>query len=149
MPLAELSIHGKLEGLSDQTVKDMHRALRLEYEDKFHYECGKDNANSKTNSLILDQLSKHERRHAHAIEEMLGIEDAEIEKPANPCIGIKDINTEGFDEQVFQVGLKRERDAIKFYTKIAQESDHPRVKEVFYALAEVEYEHALLNKLLS
>ena len=100
------------------------------------------------NELILDQLSKHERRHAHAIEDILGIDEEDITLPPKKCLNVDD-EEDNFDEQVYKVGVERERDAVKFYTKIAEESEHPRIKEVFYALAEVEYQHSLLAKLHS
>ena len=146
-PLPELREYGKIEGLPEHTIKDLHKALRLEYEDKFHYECGKENAGNKVNRLIMDQLSKHERRHAHAIEEILGIEKDSVEVPRQ-CIGVEP-GAKNFEEQVFDIAIEREREAIEFYNKIAKESDHPRIRELFYALSEVEYEHSLLAKVHS
>lgn len=145
---AEYVDYGKVENISEKTKQDLYKALRYEYEDMIHYRRGSMHAKSNQYKAILDTMSDHEERHAHAIEEMLGLEEGSampvnmeetLEKPIT--------DSENHDEEVFEKGMQAERNAVKFYSQIANETDNPRVKMVFHALAEVEYQHSLIDKM--
>lgn len=135
-----------IKNISEQTKKDLYKALRLEYEDANHYRCAAENSECPARKMIFDTLYDQEIRHAHIIEHILGLEEDSVDQTKLGCIGIEDPEMEYFEEEVFKVAIPREREAIFFYNKIARETDDPRIKEVFLAISDAEYHHSLIGK---
>ncbi len=137
----------QIKEISKQTRSDLYKALRLEYEDAFHYKCASENSKCPIRKMMFDTLFDQEIRHAHIIEKILGIKEGSVTEPESGCIGITDYGSKDFNEKVFDISIPRERDAVVFYNKIAKETDDLRIKEIFYAIADAEYHHSLLGKL--
>lgn len=133
---AEWIDHGKQE-LSGQSVADVRRAVELELNNAAFYTCCRYKAQSQITEAIFARLAKQEAEHAELLSEMLG-----AEMGGKPEVGCSDV-----DEDNFAEAHKREKRASTFYLQVAGRAPERRIKEVFYALAEIETEHLKISNL--
>lgn len=146
---AEYVEEGELKGLSDATKKDIRKAIAMEYNDMMHYRYGYKHCNIDTFKMIFYELATHEEHHAEALEKMLGLEEGSLMPEEPTSIEGLDPNSPSFIFDVFRLSLDNEMNAMRFYQQVSKENEHPRVKLVFNSLAQVEYRHAMYNKMFS
>jgi len=133
---AEWVDHGKQE-LCAQSVEDVRRAIGLELNNNAFYTCARYKAQNQITAAIFARLAKQELEHAELLAEMLGEEMGD--KPTVECSDV--------DEEKFAEAHRREKRASTFYLEVAGRAPEPRMKEVFYALAEIENEHLKVSNL--
>ncbi|MCK4531535.1 MAG: ferritin, partial [Candidatus Aenigmarchaeota archaeon] len=86
--------------------------------------------------LLFKVLGKVEAEHASVWRKILKLDS--IPKGDDPC---HVSNKENLEDS-----HARETRAIEFYKKAAEESENPRVKQIFEALVEVETDHLKLSE---
>ena len=127
---AEWINYGAIE-MSGESYNFCREALRLELKNTAFYECCVENADNYFTQAIFRRLEKQEDEHVELICNMMGIKEPDL--PDESC--------HGSDEENFQEAHRREKEAMTFYLKVAEEAPELRVKEVFRSLAEAEGEH--------
>jgi rubrerythrin len=128
--------HGKQE-LCEQSIRDVRRAIELELNNNVFYLCARRKAQNQITEAIFARLAKQELEHAELLAEMLGEEMGE--KPAVDCSEL--------DEENFLEAHRREKRASIFYLDVARRAPEARMKEIFYALADIETEHLKISNL--
>jgi len=123
--------------LCEQSAQDVKRAIELELNNTAFYTCARHNAQNQISEAIFGRLAKQEAEHAELLSEMLDIGTGE--RPQVSCSEV--------DEENFIEAHGREKRASTFYLEVARRAPEPRMKEVFYALAEIETEHLKISNL--
>jgi rubrerythrin len=131
---AEWIEYGKLE-LNEKDLDKCRTALGFEVSNWTFYQCCARKAESIFTRAIFKRLAKHEMEHAELLARMMGGE----------IPGFTDESCPDTDRDKFEEAHLREHRAIKYYLHAAAESSHPRVKEVFRALSEIEVEHLQIS----
>ena len=135
----------EVEDLTGDLRDKVERALELEMEDETYYRGYEDKATSDKFEAYFRRLGRHEGKHVHLLEDVLGIEDSDY-----PDLEIPDSKIE-----MIENSLEREGEAIDFYRSILSdtnnyEGDLFRINYIFNRLIEVERDHKqVLNKLKS
>lgn len=126
-----------IKNLSEISKSNLEEALRLETENARFYRCSSSYSQDPEIQAIFKILSKVEAEHASAISKILkrSKEDGEIQ---NICFRL--------DKENIKNSVKREEKAKEFYTGAFNQANEPRVKEVFFGLIEIEYDHIELMK---
>ncbi|MEW5706172.1 MAG: ferritin family protein [Actinomycetota bacterium] len=120
--------------LSELSRANLEHALMLENSNALFYRCAKEVSADEGLSLMFKALAKIEAEHASIIRKVLGLpRPTEIEDCRGRCHAWEQANLSEAND--------REKKAIDFYLKSAEEAVEPRVKEVFSALVEIEKTH--------
>ena len=130
---AEVDFDVDLEGKDRENAE---RALQVEVSNAAFYFCAAKNTNDAEGKLLFKILGKVEAEHASIWRKILKME--EIPEGNDSC---QNENMENLKES-----HQRETRAIDFYKKAAQESENPRLKQIFEALVEVEEDHLQLSE---
>ncbi len=136
VPAAEWQDFGKQE-MCEQSARDVRQAIGLELNNTAFYTGARYKAQNQISEAIFARLAKQEAEHAELLTDMLGAEPGE--KPAVECADT--------DEANFAESHRRERRASTFYLEAAERAPELRVKQVLYALAEIESEHLKISNL--
>jgi rubrerythrin/rubredoxin len=110
-------------------------ALRLEAGNSSFYFCAAGKTDSPEGRLLFKALGKIEAEHAGIWRKVLRLESA----PAadEPCHAATHKNIEE--------SHARETRAVDFYRRAASVSEHPRIRQIFEALVEIETDHLHLS----
>lgn len=136
LPAAEWRRIGK-ENLSTQSVADVKQAIGLEINNTTFYTACRQKAQNQISEALFKRLALQEAEHAELLSDMIG-----AEPPETPVV-----EASAVDEENFAESHRRERRASTFYLQVAERAPEPRMKEVFYALADIEGEHLKISNL--
>lgn len=121
------------------TAKDKanaEHALQVEVSNSAFYFCAAAKTDDPEGKLLFKALGKVEAEHASIWKKVLRLDS--IPAGNETCqVKNRDNLLESHD---------RETRAIKFYQQAADEADHPRIKQLFTALVEVETDHLHLSE---
>lgn len=117
-----------------ETVKT---ALGLEISNASFYQCAKDKSKEQEAIGMFKVLNKVESEHASIWKKILKMDKVDIPR--------SDACSEQFRGNL-QESHDRESHAIEFYRKAAKECEHPRLKEIFGSLVQVETDHLSLSE---
>lgn len=134
VPAAEWVEYGKL-GLDESDMEKCRTALGFEVSNTTFYKCCGRKAENTFTQAIFKRLTKHEQEHAELLAGMMGVDVPAFNEESCPDT----------DRDKFEEAHLREHRAIKYYLQAAGEAHHPRVKEVFHALSEIEVEHLQIS----
>jgi len=122
--------------LTERDRANVEHALQVEISNSTFYRCAADKTNDAEGKILFKALGKIEAEHASIWRKILkrdalppGSENCHPENVAN-----------------LKESHERESRAIAFYGKAAAESDHPRIRQLFEALVEIETDHLELSE---
>jgi len=127
----------KLDELSEVSRKNLEKALELEMSNSAFYRCAAEHASDIECQGMFKALAKIEAEHATVISKLLGIPRPDLTKIEVHC-------TRNDLENV-EESSRRETNASEFYAKAGEEAVEPRVREVFFALVDIERDHLDLD----
>jgi rubrerythrin len=122
--------------LTEKDRKNAEHALQVEVSNAAFYFCAAGKTDEEEGRLLFKALGKVEAEHASIWKKVLKLDS--VPKGEEPC---HVPNRENLQES-----HEREERAIAFYRTAAAESDHPRLREIFAALVEVETDHLHLSE---
>jgi rubrerythrin len=122
--------------LGESDRKNAEHALQLEVSNSAFYFCAAEKTDDAEGKLLFKALGKVEAEHASIWRKILKLES--VPKGSEKCFTK---NKENLEES-----HARETRAIEFYKKAAKESKHPRIKQIFEALVEIETDHLKLSE---
>lgn len=127
----------RLSELSETSRRNLEKALELEMSNSAFYRCAAEHATDVELQGMFKALSKIEAEHATVISKLLGI--------PKPDIGKVDVHCTRNDLENVEESSRRETNASEFYAQAGAEAVEPRVREVFFALVEIEKDHLQLD----
>jgi len=122
--------------LNEKDKANAERALQVEISNAAFYFCAAEKTDDEEGKLLFKALGKVEKEHASIWRKILRLD--RIGEGNDQCYTDNRKNLED--------SHKRETHAIGFYRKAAEESENPRVKQIFEALIEVETDHLELSE---
>ena len=122
--------------LSAKDKANVEHALQVEISNAAFYACAAAKTNDPEGKILFKALGKIEAEHASIWRKIL--------KPGSVPPGSETCHTENVEN--LNESHEREARAIAFYSKSAAQSDHPRVKQLFEALVEIETDHLQLSE---
>lgn len=122
--------------LTEKDKANAEHALQVEVSNAAFYFCAAGKTNDEEGKLLFKILGKVEAEHASIWRKILKLDT----KPT----GDDQCHVE--NKENLQESHERETRAIEFYSKAAADSDHPRLKQIFQALVEVETDHLRLSE---
>ena len=122
--------------LSDRDKANVKHALQVEISNSTFYRCAADKTDDAEGKILFKALGKIEAEHASIWRKILKLDS--VPPGSETC---HSENVENLKES-----HEREARAIAFYGKAADESDHPRIKQLFEALVEIETDHLQLSE---
>lgn len=122
--------------LNEKDKANVERALQVEVSNAAFYFCAAGKTNDEEGKLLFKALGKVEREHASVWRKILKLD--KIPEGNDPC--------HVSNRENLQESHNRETRAIEFYKKAAEESENPRVKQIFEAFVEVETDHLHLSE---
>jgi len=120
-------------------VKDRAKAehaLKVEISNSAFYACAANQTNDPEGKILFKALGKIEAEHASIWRKILKL--GSVAPGADAC------HTENVEN--LKESHTRETRAIDFYRKAAAEADHPRIRQLFDALVEIETDHLHLSE---
>jgi rubrerythrin len=139
--LAENWVEPAAPELTDVSRKNLETSLKLEVENVQFYRCAMNTAKDDPMShAMFKALSKIEAEHASTACKLLQISKSTIGDDPGVCSATS-------NEEHLEDALRREKEAVEFYTKAADDATERRVKEFFTALVEIENDHISLSNL--
>ncbi|MFA5141884.1 MAG: ferritin family protein [Candidatus Woesearchaeota archaeon] len=123
--------------ISKKELELVKKALDFEISNASFYQCAKDKADTEEAKGMFKILSKVEAEHASIWKKILKLEKIDIPK--------YDACSDKFKGNL-QESHERETHAIEFYGKAARECEHPRLRQIFGALVQVETDHLYLSE---
>jgi rubrerythrin len=122
--------------LNAQDRANAERALQVEISNSAFYMCAANKTNDAEGKILFKALGKIEAEHASIWRKILKLETA---APGSETCHVE--NVENLKES-----HARETRAIDFYRKAAAEAEHPRIKQIFEALVDIETDHLHLSE---
>lgn len=122
--------------LSAQDKANVEHALNVEISNSTFYACAAAKTNDLEGKLLFKALGKIEAEHASIWRKILQL--GSVPPGSETC------HTENVEN--LKESHERESRAIAFYSKSATESDHPRIRQLFEALVEIETDHLELSE---
>lgn len=122
--------------LSETSRKNLEIALALEVSNAAFYKSASKMLKETKHQLVFKGLAKVEKEHAEVYQKLLKLK----ELPEKLETASENIT------ECLEASLKREKRAVKFYSKAAEEAQEERVKEVFSAIMAVEQDHIKLDE---
>lgn len=123
--------------LNEKDKANAERGLEVEISNAEFYFCAAEKSDDKESKQLFKALGKVEAEHASIWKKILKLDKVEIKKSEDCSTQSKDNLQESHD---------REDHAIKFYAEAAQESENPRLRQIFGALVQVETDHLKLSE---
>lgn len=122
--------------LNDEDKANAEKALKVEVSNTAFYFCAAKKVKELEGQKLFKALGKVEAEHASIWKKILRLEA--IPEGDETC------------SEDYQADLRESHDretlAIEFYKKAAKKSKHPRIKQIFEALVEVETDHLKLSE---
>ena len=122
--------------LSVRDRANVEHALQVEISNSTFYRCAADKTDDPEGKILFKALGKIEAEHASIWRKILKLDTV---PPGSETCHVE--NVENLKES-----HEREARAIAFYGKAAAESDHPRIRQLFEALVEIESDHLELSE---
>jgi rubrerythrin len=122
--------------LTPKDKENAEHALQVEISNAAFYFCAAQKTDDAEGKLLFKALGKVEAEHAAIWKKVLKLKD--LPKGTEQC-SIE--NKENLNES-----HSRETRAIAFYSKVANEANDKKIKQLFAALVEVESDHLMLSK---
>lgn len=122
--------------LSTKDRANAEHALKVEISNATFYSCAAGKTNDPEGKVLFKALGKIEAEHASIWRKILKLDTL---PPGNESCHME--NVENLKES-----HARETRAIEFYRKSAAEADHPRIRQLFEALVEIETDHLFLSE---
>ena len=122
--------------LSDRDKANVKHALQVEISNSTFYRCAADKTDDAEGKILFKALGKIEAEHASIWRKILKLDS--VPPGSETC---HSENVENLKES-----HEREARAIAFYRTSATESNHPRIKQLFEALVEIETDHLQLSE---
>ncbi|MEM4598458.1 MAG: ferritin family protein [Candidatus Diapherotrites archaeon] len=122
--------------LNAKDRENSEHALQVEVSNSTFYFCAAEKTNDPEAKKLFKALGKVEAEHANIWKKILKLK--EIPKGNDVC-------TADYSKNL-QESHARETRAIEFYRRAASEATHPRIKQIFDALVEVETDHLHLSE---
>ncbi|MBN2112347.1 ferritin-like domain-containing protein [Candidatus Woesearchaeota archaeon] len=123
--------------LNEKDLANAKHALEVEISNAQFYFCASKKTDDDEGKQLFKALGKVEAEHAAVWKKILKLDKIEIPE-YNKCFPS---NRDNLEESHM-----REERAIKFYRQAAQESESPRMKQIFGALVQVETDHLKLSE---
>lgn len=123
--------------LNDRDRKNAQKALEVEISNSQFYFCAAEKTESDEVKHLFKALGKVEAEHASIWRKILKLPKEPLPK-SEAC---STSNNENLKES-----HERETAAIEFYRQSMNESENPRVKQIFAALVQVETDHLKLSE---
>lgn len=123
----------------DLTEKDRanaEHALQVEISNSAFYMCAAGQTDNPEGKILFKALGKIEAEHASIWRKVLKM--GTVAPGADAC------HTENVEN--LKESHARETRAIDFYRKAASVADHPRIKQIFEALVDIETDHLHLSE---
>jgi len=138
VPSEEYVDRNDVPNLSAQSRTNLEKALDLEVRNAAFYMCASDCAQDPVAKAMFKALWRTEAEHASLICKILKVPKPEIKPDDKACLKDPKAN--------FAAAHQREKSAVVFYGRSANEATEDRVKEVFTALSAVETYHIALSE---
>ena len=122
--------------LSAKDRANAEHALKVEISNATFYSCAAGKTDDPEGKVLFKALGKIEAEHASIWKKIL--------KLASLPPGNETCHTENVGN--LKESHARETRAIEFYRKSAAEADHPRIRQLFEALVEIETDHLFLSE---
>ena len=122
--------------LSAKDWANAEHALKVEISNATFYSCAAGKTDDPEGKILFKALGKIEAEHASIWRKILKRESL---PPGSETCHME--NVENLKES-----HARETRAIEFYKKSAAEADHPRIRQLFEALVEIETDHLFLSE---
>ena len=122
--------------LTERDRANVEHALQVEISNSTFYRCAADKTNDAEGKILFKALGKVEAEHASIWRKILKL--GSVPAGSDAC------HTENVAN--LKESHARETRAIDFYRKAAAEADHPRIRQIFEALVEVETDHLHLSE---
>ncbi len=122
--------------LSANDRSNVEQALKVEISNSAFYVCAATQTNDPEGRILFKALGKIEAEHASIWRKILKLESV---PPGSETCHME--NVENLKES-----HERETRAIAFYRKSAVDADHPRIRQLFEALVEIETDHLQLSE---
>lgn len=122
--------------LSARDQANVDHALKVELSNSAFYACAANQSNDPEGKILFKALGKIEAEHASIWRKILKLGSVQ---PGNDACHTENVEN-------LQESHERETRAIAFYRKSAAESDHPRIRQLFEALVEIETDHLYLSE---
>ncbi len=122
--------------LSAKDRANAEHALNVEISNATFYSCAAGKTNDPEGKILFKALGKIEAEHASIWRKILKLD-------ALPP-GVETCHMENVEN--LKESHARETRAIEFYRKSAAEADHPRIRQLFEALVEIETDHLFLSE---
>ncbi|RJP19825.1 MAG: ferritin [Candidatus Abyssobacteria bacterium SURF_5] len=126
--------------LSDVTRKHLESALKLEVDNVQFYRCAMNATDEPLTKEMFKALSRIESEHASVICKYLNVPKVAVQDVPEIC----GLTTR---EEHLEEALRREQEAVKFYSAAARGTTEEPVREFFEAVSEVENDHISLSQL--
>lgn len=123
--------------LTEKERENATKALDIEISNSQFYFCAAKKTDTEEGRQLFKALGKVEAEHASIWRKILKMDKLPEGKPET-C------STSGQDN--LKESHRRETNAIEFYRKAMNESENPRVKQIFGALVQVETDHLKLSE---
>lgn len=122
--------------LSAKDQTNAEYALKVEISNATFYSCAAGKTDDAEGKILFKALGKIEAEHASIWRKILKLDAL---PPGNETCHTE--NVENLKES-----HARETRAIDFYRQSAAEADHPRIRQLFEALVEIETDHLFLSE---
>ncbi|MFH1505464.1 MAG: rubredoxin-like domain-containing protein [archaeon] len=122
--------------LTEKDKANAEHALQVEVSNATFYFCAANKTKELEGQKLFKALGKVEAEHAAIWRKILKLDSAPTGE--DTCMVPYKENLEE--------SHKREIRAIEFYGKAAKESNHPRLKQIFNALVDIETDHLQLSE---
>jgi rubrerythrin len=146
--LAENWVDRELPALTDASRMNLEKTLRMEMENARFYQCALGATEDPQEQAMFFALSRVEVGHADSACRLLGrsAEDVEEDAPEDAADYANAYSAISPQDHLKEA-LRREREAVEFYTSAADLAEEELVKEFFEALIDVENDHISLSNL--
>ena len=122
--------------LSAKDQANVEHALKVEISNSAFYACASAKTNDPEGKILFKALGKIEAEHASIWRKILKL--GSVSPGSDAC------HTENVEN--LKESHARETRAIAFYRKSADDADHPRIRQLFEALVEIETDHLELSE---
>ncbi|MEE9912039.1 MAG: ferritin [Deltaproteobacteria bacterium] len=122
--------------LSAKDQAKVEHALKVEISNSAFYACAANQTNDPEGKILFKALGKIEAEHASIWRKILKL--GPVAPGADAC------HTENVEN--LKESHERETRAIAFYRTSAADADHPRIRQLFEALVEIETDHLHLSE---
>ncbi|MRR15139.1 MAG: ferritin [Deltaproteobacteria bacterium] len=122
--------------LSAKDRANAEHALLVEISNSAFYMCAAGQTDDPEGKILFKALGKVEAEHASIWKKILKVGNV---SPGNDACHTQNVAN-------LQESHARETRAIGFYRKAADESDHPRLRQIFNALVDIETDHLQLSE---